>query len=263
MAETLSGSISEMSLLEIFKLLNSNEMNGRLIVTNSIDRGEVYVKSGQIIHCVVGANTGETALTNLLGWIEGNFRFENGVEAPETSIDKSTDQILLDGTRMMQKWKEIKKIISSMEIIFALSQTNNIDNINLQPEEWQILAHVNGNRTIKDIIKESGRDEFEVVKILYQFHSTGLIVKTTKPSKPASATVDEQFFKKIEKEFANVIGPMAPFIIEEAIAYLDESQNSFPKDKIAALIEKVSVDIKDENKKLQFSQIMLNLLKDI
>ena len=262
MAETLGGSIAEMSLLEILKLLVSGKMNGRLIVTNSIGKGEIYVKAGQLIHCVSGSSIGEIALTNMLGWIEGRFSFENDVVAPEESIKTATEQLLFDGARMIKDWQGIKKVISSMDLVFGLSAKGNTGAVNLQPDEWQILAQINGNRTITEIVEATGKDEFEVAKILFQLHSVGLLEKTEKSARPTYVTIDEKFFEKIEKEFTNVMGPMAPVIIDEAIDELGETRNAFPQDKIAALVEKISHEILEEEKKLQFSQIMLESLKN-
>ncbi|MBN2090586.1 DUF4388 domain-containing protein [candidate division KSB1 bacterium] len=257
MAQTLSGSISEMSLLEILKLINSGQMNGRLVVTNSVSHGEIYVESGQIIHCVSDASIGEVAFSNMLGWIEGKFSFENDIQAPETSIVNSTEQLLLEGTRMIKDWKEIKKVITSMDLIFSLSSGGSMGVVNLQPEEWQVLAHVNGNRTIMEIVDETGKDEFEIARILFRLHSAGLLQKTGKQAKAVHAVIDVSFFKKIEKELTNVIGPLAPVIIDEAIELLGETRSNFPQNKIAALVENVSQEIQDETRRLKFSQIML------
>lgn len=262
MAETLTGTIDQMSLLEILKLLNSGNMSGRLKMSNGFGQGELYVKAGQIVHCVTGGSMGESALTTMLGWIEGHFSFETNIDAPEESISAATDQLLLDNARKIKDWRDIKKVVSSMDIIFALSAGSSTGAVNLQADEWQILSQVNGNRTVGQIMETTGHDEFSVAKILFQLHSIGLLEKTDKPAKPASATIDEAFFSKIEQELTKVIGPMAVIIIDEAIDDLSETRSAFPNDKIAALVEKVSSEISDENKKLQFSQIMLESLKN-
>jgi len=261
MAEALAGTIDQMSLLEILKLLNSGKMSGCLKITNSYGLGELYVKAGQIIHCVTGSNIGEAALATMLGWIEGKFSFEMDVSAPEQSIESSTEQLLLESARKIEDWQDIKKVISSTDIVFALSTKSATGAINLEPEEWQILSHVNGNRTVAEIIEQTGKDEYHVAKVLFHLVSIGLLEKTEKTASPLSATIDEKFFERVEKELTNVIGPIASIVIDEAVEDLGESRSAFPNTKIAALIEKVGVDIKDEDKKLQFSQIMLEALK--
>lgn len=263
MAKTLAGTIDQMSLLEILKLLNSGKMSGCLKVTNSNGKGELYVKDGQIIHCVTGASIGESALNNMLGWIEGQFSFETDVEAPEQSINTSTEQLLLDSARKIEDWQSIKKVISSMDIVFGLSASSSTGAVNLQPDEWQVLAQVNGNRTVSQIVELTGKDEFSIAKILFQLHSVGLLEKIDNPKKSTPTKIDESFFKQIEAELTKVIGPMASIIIDEAIEDLGETRSAFPQDKIAALVEKVSSEITDEEKKMNFSKIMIEQLKSL
>ena len=50
-------------------------------------------------------------------------------------------------------------------------------------------------------------------------------------------------------------------IIDDEIAALGETRESFPRHKVAELVERVSADIGDENKRLRFQQIMLDMLK--
>ena len=261
MAETLAGTIDQMSLLEILKLLNSGKMSGRLKVSNSFGNGELYVKAGRIIHCVAGAFIGETAITNMLSWIEGKFSFETGIAAPEESIKCSTEQLLLDNARKIEDWQSIKKVVSSMEIVFTLSTKSTTGTLKLQPEEWQILTLVNGNRTVADIVKLTDKDEFTIARILFNLESIGLLEKTDKPKKAVSAIINDDFFREIETELAKVIGPWASITVDESIKALGENRNAFPLDKIAAIVKKVTNEIDEEDEKLKFSQIMIDALK--
>ena len=123
MAEILAGTIDQMSLLEILKFLNSGKMSGRLEVTNKYSLGDLYVKDGQIIHCDAGASTGESALATMLGWMEGKFKFEDGIKSPEESITKSTDQLFLDCAKKINEWQDIKKVVTSRDDIFSQVDT--------------------------------------------------------------------------------------------------------------------------------------------
>lgn len=263
MAQTLAGTIDQMSLLEILKLLYSGKMNGCLKVKNSFGMGELFVKTGNIIHCVAGSAIGEAALSTMLGWIEGSFSFENDTEAPEESIRTNTEELLIESARKIEDWQSIKKIVPSMEAIFALSTDISTNAVNLKSEEWQVLAHINGSRTVGDIVEATGTDEFGVAKMIFHLTSIGLLNQIEKAQSASSAVVDSAFFQKIEKEFIDVIGPLAPVIIEEIIEELGETRDSYPVDKIANLIEKISTEIKDEDKQLRFSQIMLDSLKNL
>jgi hypothetical protein len=262
MAETLTGTIDKMSLLEIIKLLNSGKMTGYLKVNNSYGKGELYVKSGQIVHCIAGTSIGEAAVTKMLSWIEGSFSFEADIEAPEESVVTSTKQLLLDCARKIEDWQKIKQVISSMNVTFKLSTSGSTSAINLQPDEWQVLAQVNGNRTVGQIIENTGSDEFNIARILFQLYTIGLLEIVPENARPAGPTVDVKFIDKIESELKKIIGPLAAVVVEEAIEGFGANRNAFPHAKIASLIETLCSEISDENKKIHFSQIMIDQLKN-
>ncbi|MCI0513216.1 DUF4388 domain-containing protein [candidate division KSB1 bacterium] len=263
MVETLAGTIDKTSLLEILKLLHSGAMTGRLQLGNNYHKGELYVNAGQITHCVAGEVMGESAVNSMIGWIESNFSFESEIESPEISIQTSTPDLLRDCAEKLKDWQNIKKVFNSLEIILGLSLRSSMEKINLESEEWQILAYVNGSRNITEIVELTAKDEFTIAKILYQLYTKGLVEKIEKPVKPGAAVINEAFFTKIETELTKAIGPMAAILIEEAIMDLGETRSAFPNEKIAVLVEKVSNEITDSDKMLQFSKTMIESLKNL
>jgi len=263
MTETLTGMIDQMSLIEILKLLHSGRMSGRLMMTNSYAKGELFVKEGEIVHCLTGSSLGETALAAMLGWIEGRFKFESGIDAPDVSIQTATVQLLKDSAQKIQDWQNIKKVVTSIHDIFALASGSAGGNVNLVANEWEILSQVNGSRTVGEIMEVTGKDEYSVAKVLFQLYSTGLLQKLDKPLNRTVATVEKGILETIEKNFTNIMGPMASIIIDEALEELDVTMDDFPQNKIAAFIEKISLDIKNEAQRLEFSQKMLDLIKNL
>ncbi len=261
MAQTFSGNISEMSLLEILKLLHSGQMNGVLRIKNRDHLGEIFLKNGQIVHCVANSSQGEPAFQNLLGWVEGDFAFGSETGTPEQTVHTPTEDLLSAGAKMLDDLKSIRKLIPSTDVIFTLAPTSSGQNLNIRPEEWQILAHINGSRTVREIMEATGKDEYAVAKTLYNLFSQGLLDSVQQVEPLKSAVVPEDFFVKIEAELTHAIGPMAPIIIEETLDEFHENRDAFPTDRIAVLIEKVSSEISDENKKLRFYQSMIDSFK--
>jgi hypothetical protein len=62
-------------------------------------------------------------------------------------------------------------------------------------------------------------------------------------SPPKDRTVASQFFDFMARAATEGIGPMAKLIIDDQIADLGESRDSFPQNKLAELIERVSREI--------------------
>ncbi len=80
------------------------------------------------------------------------------------------------------------------------------------------------------------------------------------PEAPPKATVDGGFFARLNAEFSEVMGPLGSVIIDNEIAALGGTRESFPHDKLAELIERVSARIESEDKRSRFQQIMLDVL---
>ena len=85
-------------------------------------------------------------------------------------------------------------------------------------------------------------------------------VKAPGPAIPPELTVDGTFFAQIEHELTKVMGPVATLIIDDEVATLGVAKDAFPRDRVAELVEKVSSEITDEDKRASFQQIMLEAI---
>ena len=65
-------------------------------------------------------------------------------------------------------------------------------------------------------------------------------------------TVASQFFDFMARAATEGIGPMAKLIIDDQIADLGESRDSFPQKKLAELIERVSREIFNDTMRARF-----------
>jgi predicted regulator of Ras-like GTPase activity (Roadblock/LC7/MglB family) len=79
---------------------------------------------------------------------------------------------------------------------------------------------------------------------------------------PVGPLVDAVFFAQLEQNLARAIGPIAALVIDEEIEALGESRESFPWDKATHLVEKVSTQIADEEKRLPFTEAALQALRE-
>ena len=77
---------------------------------------------------------------------------------------------------------------------------------------------------------------------------------------PPELTVDETFFAQMEHELTKVMGPVATLIIDDEMAALGAAKDSFPRDRVAELVEKISAEITDDGKRASFQQTMLEAI---
>ncbi|MEJ2570002.1 MAG: DUF4388 domain-containing protein [Anaerolineales bacterium] len=262
MAEALRGDLNQFSLPNIIQLLKSGGQTGKLDLSDGSNSGEIFLENGNIVHAIAGVLIGEDAFYSLLSWLHGDFNFVSGIETPEETISTSTDLLLAEGEKRIQGWSEIKNVIPSMQAIFNLAE-GTTGAINLDPNEWKVLAQVNGVRTITDIAASLGWDEFEAASVLAGLVKTRLLEIVEESKSPPVTAIDNEFFDRLNDEFIEVIGPVGPVIIDEKIASLNETRESFPRNKVADLVEQVSTEIEDADQRMHFQQIMLDLLRGI
>ncbi len=263
MPEVLSGNLTHLPLLEILRLLSSERQTGRLSLSNGASKGEIFLREGNVVHAASGEQISEEAVYSLMGWLQGDFRFIPDVAAPEESLRTPMERLLVEGARRVQEWGEIKEIIPSTDVVFKLSPAGASGAVNLEAEEWQVLARVNAARTVAQIAQDLGEDEFAVAKVLHRLVSAGLLEVGEKPEAPVRPTVNGGFFHRLNSEFTEVMGPLGPVIIDDEIAALGEMRESFPRDKVAQLVERVSAEIQDAEKRSRFQGIMLQAIRNL
>jgi hypothetical protein len=263
MPEVLSGNLTHLPLLEILRLLSSERQTGRLSLSNGASKGEIFLREGNVVHAASGEQISEEAVYSLMGWLQGDFRFIPDVAAPEESLRTPMERLLVEGARRVQEWGEIKEVIPSTDVVFKLSPAGASGVVNLEAEEWQVLARVDAARTVAQIAQDLGEDEFRVAKVLHRLVSAGLLEVGEKPEALLKPTVNGGFFHRLNSEFTEVMGPLGPVIIDDEIAALGEMRKSFPRDKVALLVERVSAEIQDAEKRSRFQGIMLQAIRNL
>ena len=74
---------------------------------------------------------------------------------------------------------------------------------------------------------------------------------------PSKKVLDKHFFQRIENELKKVIGPVAPFMIDDHLVDFGETKDSFPQDQALSLVEALSEDIPNDQKKREFKKAMM------
>jgi CRP-like cAMP-binding protein len=98
-----AGTLSFISLPDIFQTLGSNNSTGRLQITSQYapNPGVVYFDKGEPVSATMGATNGLDAIYALFGWSEGRFEFFEEKVKIGRVINNSRMQIILDALRML------------------------------------------------------------------------------------------------------------------------------------------------------------------
>jgi hypothetical protein len=139
----------------------------------------------------------EAVIFELLSWQEGFFTFvesdadTNGAEGL-TSIP--TESLLMEGARRLDEWTQIQQRIPHLGVVPTLAEVGNghqAPMLDLLPNEWEVLAIIDGARDVRTLASTLGRSEFEIAKIVFGLLTTGVIhIADGEPGTPAAAVVD-------------------------------------------------------------------------
>jgi len=100
----------------------------------------------------------ESVVFDLFSWNEGTFSFADGTDDDvkmDAAVRVSIESLLMEGARRIDEWSRMKDRIPSAE--------------------WEVLALIDGDHSLRDIASELAVSEFEVAKTVYGMLSTELI----------------------------------------------------------------------------------------
>lgn len=120
----------------------------------------------------------ETAY-ELMTWEEGYFKFEERDEVGRQPLLSRVrvDSLLMEGARRLDEWTRLESKVPSAEAIPVLAPASDRDvaPLDLNTEQWELLAEVDGERDIRQLAADIGRSAFDVAKTVYALVAAGIV----------------------------------------------------------------------------------------
>ena len=186
MPEGLTGSLAQLPLIDLLKMLAAGAQSGRLELSSGLDLGDLYLHRGQVVHAEASGDWGEAAFARLVTWPNGQFRFIPGEEPPERTITKPLDQLLAEAARVASEREAIRRVVPSMDIVPRLARKAPRPQVTVDASDWEVIALLDGARTAGGLAAELGLDDFEAMRRIYRLKLAGL-VEFEKPQQLAPA----------------------------------------------------------------------------
>ncbi len=133
-----------------------------------------YLSQEEILGHLQGYFT--EVIRRLFTWVEGFFRFEADMLAPDDRINVRLDleNIIIEGSRQLREWEQLNDEIPSLDM--ALKFTDRpLKNVNLSVEEWRVVSFINPKNTMKQIAVTNKMNDHEVRRIVYGLLQAGLV----------------------------------------------------------------------------------------
>jgi hypothetical protein len=123
----------------------------------------------------------EEVVFEVMSWNEGYFSFAEEVESKlptELTVRIPVEALLMEGARRIDEWSRIENRIPHVGVVPSLAPPpeGGGGELDLLPPEWEVLALIDGQRSVRGLATELGRSDFDVAKTLFGLESAGVIV---------------------------------------------------------------------------------------
>jgi tetratricopeptide (TPR) repeat protein len=121
----------------------------------------------------------EEAVYHLFTWNQGSFHFDPEQRPDEQDlflVNIPAESLLLEGARRVDEWGLIEKKIPSFDLVFQFLKAPEHEE-ELSAHQRKVLPLINGERTLEDIVTESGLVEFDVGKAVFGLLQAGIVDK--------------------------------------------------------------------------------------
>jgi len=100
------GNLKDMTIADLIQHNCQDRKTAELSLQHTGHRAVVYFDDGNVAHAVLdGEQEGEAVIYQILGWEDGTFNLETGVNPPRSTITRSWTGLLLEGARRLDEDK--------------------------------------------------------------------------------------------------------------------------------------------------------------
>ena len=184
---------------------NSKRLGEILIQKNFIDRADLErVIKEQI----------EDLLYSLLSWQTGSFKFyeDQFPTDEEITVSLSVENVILEGLRRIDEMNMIREALPDFEAVYSISasQQGRARSVKLEAPEWNVMALVDGQRSVNQVCEVSGMSREDTLKTLSKLKLAGIITKTERKPKAGATTGD------LEDQVKRLAGLFEDYLTEKS-----------------------------------------------
>ncbi|HEX7319439.1 MAG TPA: DUF4388 domain-containing protein [bacterium] len=194
---SLEINLKEFTISDVLQFISRVKKTGVLRITGSLS-GEIYLKDGLVVHAAA-ANGNEKGMEALFSMSFTELErgvFECGIMAPEQTISEDLGKLSDDLEKRRIEFEEIKKQMPPMDIALAKSTKELESAVALRRTDWQILALIDGKRTLAEVVAQAKLGGFEAIKTILWLKEKGLIYDPKEAERIMSG-----FLRYLEKTF--------------------------------------------------------------
>lgn len=214
---SLIGTVDTLPLPDLFEVLAAARKTGALHVRSELGLGIVYFAGGKVCAGEAGHRSGpvedrDALMGRLFDVCFELFRFEEAsfefdLEArPTWPAPDVVDvpEILAETTRRLAEWAEIRRTVPSLEARPRLVPDAPEDGVILDPDQWRVVATIDGRRRINALIRVLDSTDFELCGRLASLVEAGLVALDAPEPVGSRTEMEDLIEPPVERRWAAV-----------------------------------------------------------
>lgn len=142
------------------------------------------------------------------------------------------------------------------ELPFKQSKNVNISDLSLDIKMLNIVWAMDGSRDLKTVAREDGYDLNELAAEVQNLMRMGVL----EVNQALAGFVEKETLDILTKNLIQAIGPVADILVEDTISDMGYSLSSLPNHKLKQLVDRLALEIKDEESSERFKSSMAHFI---
>jgi hypothetical protein len=147
------------------------------------------------------------------------------------------------------------------DMVFKLNNRRSPSEVKLKSLEWAIVTQLNGEKTVGQIGETLSLSPEENRVMFARLMREGLLELVQGPEEDPHIPVE--IIEELEYQFTYYLGPVASLVLEDILTELKRNRENLEKKQLPLLIELLSLEISNEEKKHEFQKQMLKKIKGL
>jgi hypothetical protein len=148
---------------------------------------------------------------------------------------------------------------SAASLYFRKRIRKDLAPVSLDADMIRLLLAIDERKSLYQIAAEVDMDAAAFKTNLKKLLEQGLIESVQK----AGALVDKSFLPSLRMNLARMIGPMADIVVDDSVAELRLDAAAIPLEQAAEIINRVALEIPDEDGRIRFKKSMIVILNQL
>lgn len=173
-----SGDLSQMIWTDILQIMELNYKSGSLVFRKPSGEqiGKVLFSNGRLISAQIGRLVKEEAFYTLMAIKKGSFEFSDEVIYDTPSIKSNHTLLLLQGSQMIDEYKELLRLMPDLNVSLKLSTAPNIvETTERYFSKWSpiLISLIRKEYTIREILNSGIMSPIRAASLLLKFLKSG------------------------------------------------------------------------------------------